>query len=487
MRNLFFTEKAYNTAPMLFKISIENFGKITQADIRIGDFTVFAGKNSTGKSYVSKAMYSLFRAMKTNHLAVVLNPYLLSLNRALSSLNWAFDEDEDEDEKMDLEGLRSELADMDHATRGLQDIVRRVAARDDVDEFDAIKEELSSIRIFLDTIEKAIPRLEEEVALVEGHPSMVFSDTRAIAREIDDVEEFLSELARIKNFDAEEFVKEGIRHEIKKNFLGNFQVPHMSYLLRKADLPACFNVEKFGVNVKIGEDINWTTQENGLALFMRQCSAVRYLESPIFWRLKDALDNIKIESNSPRITGIPEYFYDLSGALRAPYPGESAFPEILEKLTGDNVLKGRVGMGETGDLFFQGKKERKHPLRLAATGIANLGILALLIEKNLMNKNTFLFIDEPEAHLHPAWQVEMAAALFALSQKGVKVVIATHSADILKWLEVEVNTPELQKTVALNHFINGTVRANDAQFDEKLSIIQKDLAEPYYKLYYKGL
>ena len=471
---------------MLFNIRIENFGKITKADIRIGDFTVFAGKNSTGKSYVSKAMYSLFRAMKTNHLAVVLNPYLVPLSQALSPLEWVFDEDEDEDENedmdWDLEGLKEGLVDMNYAISGLHDIVKRVAERNDVDEFDAIKEALPDIRKFLDIIEDVFPQLVNEIESVRGHPSMMFSDNRAI----DVIEESASELVKVKNFEHEKFVKEGISHEIEQNFLRNFQVPQLSYLLGKANSPAHFSVEKFGVNFEIRENINWIVQQSGLGLFMRQCSAVRYLESPIFWRLKDPLDNIRLKNDS-RLTGVPGYFYDLSTALREPYPGKPVFPEILEKLTGDNGLNGRVGMGEAGDLFFQGKKERKHPLRLAATGIANLGMLALLIEKNLMNKNTFLFIDEPEAHLHPAWQVEMAAALFALSQKGVKVVIATHSADILKWLEVEVNTPELQKTVALNHFINGTVRANDAQFDEKLSTIQKDLAEPYCKLYYKGL
>ena len=59
-------------------------------------------------------------------------------------------------------------------------------------------------------------------------------------------------------------------------------------------------------------------------------------------------------------------------------------------------------------------------------GIANLGILALLIERKVLDKGTFLFIDEPEAHLHPAWQVIMAETLFELAKGGVNVVIATH-------------------------------------------------------------
>ena len=62
---------------------------------------------------------------------------------------------------------------------------------------------------------------------------------------------------------------------------------------------------------------------------------------------------------------------------------------------------------------------------VTAMGIANLGILALLIERKVLDKGSFIFIDEPEAHLHPAWQVVMAEALFDLSRQGANVVLAS--------------------------------------------------------------
>lgn len=464
---------------MLFKISIENFGKITKADIRIGDFTVFAGKNGTGKSYVSKAMYSLFGAMHANHLAVVLNPHLLLISRALSPLEEAFGEEEIEE--MDA------LVDMRHAVDNLYNITRQVYERDDVDEFDAIKEALPDIHKFLDRVAIIFPRLENEMASAEDHPNMMFLGI-STKRTIGNIKEAVSELTKIKSFEPEMFVKEGVRHEIEENFLRNFQIHQTSSLRGEMDMLARLDVDKIGAEVEIGEDIGWRVEKSGLRL-MQKYSRVLYLESPIFWRLKDALDNAGVTSLHGRnpITGVPKYYYDMSFALRQSYPGNSICPDILERLTGDSVLGGRVAVGESGNLFFQSNKGKKYPLHMAATGIANLGMLALLIEKNLLDENTFLFIDEPEAHLHPAWQVEMAEALFALSREGVKVVIATHSAEILKWLEVEVNTPELQEMVALNHFIHGAVQTNGVQFDEKLSTMQKDLAEPYYKLYYKGL
>ena len=50
------------------KVRIQNIGKLIDAEISIGKFTVFAGPNNTGKSFVSKLLYSLFNAMNANHI-----------------------------------------------------------------------------------------------------------------------------------------------------------------------------------------------------------------------------------------------------------------------------------------------------------------------------------------------------------------------------------------------------------------------------------
>ena len=121
-------------------------------------------------------------------------------------------------------------------------------------------------------------------------------------------------------------------------------------------------------------------------------------------------------------------------------------------------------------------------------GIANVGILALLIERKIIDKDAFVFIDEPEAHLHPAWQVVMAETLFELSRRGVNVVLATHSADILKWIEVHVKEkPEDKELIALNDFTPQGVGDNEQDFEVKLASIKKSLTEPFSNLYLKSL
>ena len=50
----------------MFKVKIKNIGKLTDTEINIGQFTVFAGPNNTGKSFVSKLLYSFFSSMQGN-------------------------------------------------------------------------------------------------------------------------------------------------------------------------------------------------------------------------------------------------------------------------------------------------------------------------------------------------------------------------------------------------------------------------------------
>ena len=169
-----------------------------------------------------------------------------------------------------------------------------------------------------------------------------------------------------------------------------------------------------------------------------------------------------------------------------------AFPDVYDNLTSEEIIGGRIAISETGDLSFR-ENGRNFSLPVTATGIANLGILALLIERKVLDKGTFLFIDEPEAHLHPAWQVIMAESLFELSRRGVNIAIATHSVDILKWLEVRAKKkPEDKQLIALNHFsatgVNQDHEENaEDDFETRMAEIKRELTKPFSDLYMEGL
>ena len=254
-------------------------------------------------------------------------------------------------------------------------------------------------------------------------------------------------------------------------------------------------MENFGEfqisNGKIEFDINPSVKFSWVRQ-LQQYSRVIYLESPVYWKLKNALEDTRsyprflYGGDRERLSGVPGYFYDLVRALKFEYAGDMAFPDLYERLIGKEVIGGKIAISESGNLSFQ-EKGRSFSLPVTAMGIANLGILALLIERKVLDEDAFIFIDEPEAHLHPAWQVIMAETLFELSRQGVHVVIATHSVDILKWLEVHVKkSPDGKERIALNQFPpNGD--GPDEDFETQIAKIKQELTKPFSDLYLKGL
>lgn len=500
---------------MQLNLNIKNFGKLEDAQIRIGSFTVLAGPNNTGKSYVSKLLYSLFNAMNANHADVALDEMvrpILSELRVLSRQIEALpDEVQPSDISTDIQEVRNRIK----ATREIA-----AACSDDngeyEDEFEALDnlypslaENVGEIKNLHDIIKQkvgAITREIEKLPEKKTESDSIFSGTwgrlkRGLARmeaargdylDCSRLEQRVSKLCeRISQTTPEEFILTGMESKTRQNLIENFQAPNISLLRKNQDKETAIEIEGIGQFTFLNGDIGFFIEPAGLQL-LQEYSRVIYLESPVYWKIKGALlmapgiYRFPSRSGRMRLTGVPGYFYDLHGALGETYSGDVAFPDLLEKLTGKEILGGRISISDVGDLVFQ-ENNHSFPLPLTAMGVINLGILALLIERKVIDKNSFVFIDEPEAHLHPAWQTVMAETLFELSRQGVNIVIATHSADILKWLEVHIKKhPEDEKLVALNQFpANGHDEEGD--FSLKMAKIKGELTKPFADLYMAGL
>ena len=370
------------------------------------------------------------------------------------------------------------LADLIKAVEELRSIARNTFV-DGIDKISALENVVPLIAAALDQIDNAYaqmrPQLEELKSAREG------------AKPAGDISSHIDALLRMKGSEPIQYVMAGLHRQVTQNITENFQVSDPSRLCGSDALLIGIDVESLGGfsfpkdkpgNVSISiED----------ARAMQQYSRALYLESPVFWRLKNALESTG-KLYSRQVPDVPKYFHDMAEAIKREYTGGIGLSDVSESIA--DTIGGRVVVdATTGNLLFDEKGGGEHPLHLAAMGVANFGMLGLLIEKNLLDENTVLFIDEPEAHLHPAWQVAMAEVLFTLAERGVNIVIATHSADILKWLEVKVKeSPEAEEKIALNHFRkDGTVEGNGKSFAEKLDDIQEDLADPYYRLFYEGL
>lgn len=482
---------------MLFDLNIKNFGKLEDAKIRIGRFTVFAGPNNTGKSYVSKLLYSLFNAMNANLAAEWLNematPILRKLRmieRILANSSNIFPS------LLDIQQMQGYVQQMRSCIRHMKEIVTIPA-----DDYDSYEEVFVTIQSHYPRIIEKSEELKKTCDIFEQKSDEILQ----LCEELD-LDNIIGRIKRLRlkeeidklhesisNTEYRDFVTSDLEYRARQNLIRNFQTPDLSLLHNKQDKNIVIDITDIGeFEITKGGEIRFSVNITGLQL-LRAYSKVIYLESPLYWKLRDALESLRLNpdlfrsSREEELTGVPSYFYKLASALKRKPTNGAAFPSLLEKLTREDVLNGKIGISEDGELVFQ-ENDQVLPLPLVAMGVANLGILALLIECRIIDEETFIFIDEPEAHLHPAWQVVMAETLFALSQQGVNVVIATHSVDILKWLEVHVKEkPEDKTLIALNYFTSQGVESHGEDFEAKMAAIKKSLIRPFADLRLKGL
>ncbi len=77
--------------------------------------------------------------------------------------------------------------------------------------------------------------------------------------------------------------------------------------------------------------------------------------------------------------------------------------------------------------------KRDLPLTQASSMVSELAPVVLYV-RHLVRPGDVLIVEEPEAHLHPAMQVEVIGRLAELVEAGVRVVITTHSEWVLEEL-----------------------------------------------------
>ena len=451
------------------EVRIKNIGRLDDVEILLSRFTVFAGPNNTGKSFASKLIYSFLSAM----ISRAPRGYLRSLSTttyfaaALISMQYEKETQRSKSLARWVEQIRVET--------------ERMGIRSDLS-FISLPEIISNLS-------EATNRL---ISLFLSAPKTVQS-SELLNNALTDARELKNKL---KEITPENVVVDSILNKINNNIITNFQVPTLSGITNSSKKLSEIMISGIGGFKILSGNIsfnngNFFPELSELYLQEGPNPRVIYLESPIYWKLKGALEEISFyrtsntNSESLRLSGVPGHFIDLREMLKHEYIGDIEFPEVYSELTNKNI-GGKISLSQQGDLLFQ-EKGRTFSLHATATGIANLGILALLIERKVLNKGSFLFIDEPEAHLHPAWQGYMAENLFELARQGVNIVIATHSIDILKWLEVHAKKdPEYKSLIALNQFPIDNEKNRD-DFEKKIDRIIYDLTKPFTDLYIEGI
>ena len=303
-----------------------------------------------------------------------------------------------------------------------------------------------------------------------------------------------------------ENIAKSIEQDLRIELQDNFQVTKLSQLINYNNKNKfSFSFEKLGTislqynEVEKQDKIQFKLDSASIDEF-RQLNNIVFLESPIFWKLRPSLNlfkrnqfinrSLRSKVSQRELLGVPKYFFDLSDLLEISYtslPIINNFEKISTSLK--NAIGGKFDISDSGDIFYKENIYKNSPfsLHLTANGITNLGMLSLLLDKGIISDGSYLFIDEPEANLHPDWQIIMLECLLELSKSNVHVVIATHSIDMIKCIELLIkrNTNEVSEDhFAINQLSSeGRSINDDEDIFYKINAIKNDLGKAYVDMF----
>ena len=484
---------------MKLRLHIKNFGKIKKADIAINNLTVFGGTNNIGKSYVSRALYAILDSMNANHTEEYFKSLLVNFNEKVEilSVNTSinFDGETSSEFENKLESIKNMLRELVKNSSDLQTKPLKIGTDD---EFYAMGSSIISLTQELVSILDKFN--DESKPLTNKQYSLSIRDNTYLAYVTESIKEALNEFEKAINASDEEILQQSYREILTQNFLHNFQIKGLNELIGKKEsasaeitIKAENDISLIGISMLPEGELKLDIPGPDNLKYLEEFSRVVYLESPMYWKLESPLMRSttsgirRFITDSPKetLTGVPKYFNDAYDGMTVRRTGKPFIEHDIEKIIGGKIIR-----NERNELVFVEKgAKRAISLPLTASGVIQLGMLGHLIETRVIQEGSILFIDEPEAHLHPDWQQRIIEVLYKLSEAGVMVIIATHSPVIMEWITVQVKEkPESKEIIALNSF------HKDAEFDcikkgyeGNMDEIIEDLTEPFSRLYIRQL
>lgn len=161
-------------------------------------------------------------------------------------------------------------------------------------------------------------------------------------------------------------------------------------------------------------------------------------DNSIFLPAKEitSIDGVILDSRENRqLFGFDNTYYDLAKAIRlSTQKGRnfSEFSQCRKKLT--KIIDGKIEFDQKSEKWFYKKGKQKFAIGLTAEGIKKISIIDILLGNRYLNKESIIFIDEPESALHPKAISQFLELLDELSETGIQIFMATHSYFVIKRL-----------------------------------------------------
>ena len=415
------------------EILLENFGKIKKSVIKLDGLTLIAGQNDTGKSTVGKCLFALIKSIY-NYEQLFIKITEENINSCFFDIISPFLREYQVDE-----GLKKQLTDLKFKIRIENEKIE-------------IKELLDSVNI-IEKIVRAKNTKEQENILLNINRILQFNQNK-------------------ETFTAKEKLKVVLDTNI---FYGTF-FGNLNNSAKSEDVAKIIyrqNESNIVIDLSI-ENNNFTINEFNVSNLGISSSDITFIETPLYleeWRSSNSSysidllkkkDIIKQQFNNAYNTDILKEFETIFG--------NSSF------IYSNRMLKYKVNVNS--------KELMIHNI---ASGSKSFGLLYLLLKTGVITKDSLLVLDEPENHLHPAWQIEYAKILCKMISNGYYVLITSHSPYFIEALknysikekifDNKTNFYIAEKIENSNYSTIENIKNVDGNFEEER--IFKSLYEPF--------
>lgn len=382
----------------MIRVRLTNVGILQEADIMLNGLTVISGLNNTGKSTVGKTLFSIFHGVQSYKLDFPRASMRYLASDFLDLLTATEKESNMRDGTISRDGthfrgnLYSYRTVLEYGVQGIEKYVNK--------DFSHVSDERKQF------VQERVSRLKERLEQIQS-PDFEFDVFTSTV-----METFRKELGQnSKNVFADDAVN------------GDIQVFH----------------DNGGDILLLLTNKRLILYENGFKELKNNplFSEVNYIETPFLIDEMDRFYNV-IDDRPPSITSHKEaMLYKMVAQKKDEDVIETTLrKKRMEALSAEiaNVLPGSI---EYKNHFVYRYDGHEFDLSTLATGMKSYAMIQLLLQNGYLPENALLIIDEPEIHLHPAWQLLYAELLVLMVKKlHIYLVVATHSPYFLQALDI---------------------------------------------------
>ena len=217
---------------------------------------------------------------------------------------------------------------------------------------------------------------------------------------------------------------------ISEKLYWTFQVNRLSDLVRKG-----------------GENLSFSLQDGLVKLFSYQFGSstekrIQNVEdqlSPrnvnsLFIPAKEILSLFHLVKKSrdiDKMFGFDDTYLDLVRAIEVePMKGKNFEQFSLSRKKLETMLNGKIAFENNEWVYKEGNS--RFPIHTASEGVKKFAIFDRLLGNRYLSPESIVFIDEPEAALHPSALIDFLDIVAMLASVGIQFFIASHSYFVIK-------------------------------------------------------